>query len=51
MTLLLGPPGFGKTTLLLALCGKLDPSLRLNEKEKKKIHSLCSLAIIQFLDL
>ncbi|XP_021295062.1 ABC transporter G family member 35-like [Herrania umbratica] len=28
MTLLLGPPSSGKTTLLLALAGKLDPSLR-----------------------
>nr|XP_029118044.1 pleiotropic drug resistance protein 3 [Elaeis guineensis] len=29
MTLLLGPPGCGKTTLLLALAGKLDKSLKL----------------------
>ncbi|XP_059069636.1 ABC transporter G family member 35-like [Cryptomeria japonica] len=28
MTLLLGPPASGKTTLLLALAGKLDPSLK-----------------------
>ncbi|KAL6538895.1 transcription factor [Orobanche minor] len=28
MTLLLGPPNFGKTTLLLALAGKLDPTLK-----------------------
>ncbi|KAF3790907.1 Spermidine/putrescine import ATP-binding protein [Nymphaea thermarum] len=29
LTLLLGPPGCGKTTLLLALAGKLDQSLKL----------------------
>lgn len=28
MTLLLGPPGAGKTTFLLALAGKLDNNLR-----------------------
>lgn len=28
MTLLLGPPSCGKTTLLLALAGRLDPSLK-----------------------
>ena len=28
MTLLLGPPGSGKTTLMLALAGKLDSSLK-----------------------
>ncbi|GFP96783.1 pleiotropic drug resistance protein 1 [Phtheirospermum japonicum] len=28
MTLLLGPPNSGKTTLLLALAGKLDPALK-----------------------
>lgn len=28
MTLLLGPPGSGKTSLLLALAGKLDSSLK-----------------------
>ncbi|KAM7254437.1 hypothetical protein ACFE04_003817 [Oxalis oulophora] len=28
MTLLLGPPSSGKTTLLLALAGKLDPNLK-----------------------
>lgn len=30
MTLLLGPPSSGKTTLLLALAGKLDPNLKVN---------------------
>lgn len=28
MTLLLGPPSSGKTTLLLALADKLDPGLK-----------------------
>lgn len=28
MTLLLGPPGSGKTSLLLALAGKLDAELK-----------------------
>ncbi|KAA3479321.1 ABC transporter G family member 29-like isoform X1 [Gossypium australe] len=30
MTLLLGPPSSGKSTLLLALAGKLDPSLKVS---------------------
>ncbi|XP_058223773.1 pleiotropic drug resistance protein 1-like isoform X1 [Rhododendron vialii] len=30
MTLLLGPPNSGKTTLLLALAGKLDPNLKVS---------------------
>ncbi|KAL3840932.1 hypothetical protein ACJIZ3_025523 [Penstemon smallii] len=30
MTLLLGPPSSGKTTLLLALAGKLDPALKVS---------------------
>ncbi|KAK1393965.1 Pigment permease [Heracleum sosnowskyi] len=30
MTLLLGPPSSGKTTLLLALAGKLDPDLKVS---------------------
>ncbi|XVF86695.1 hypothetical protein PTKIN_Ptkin18bG0062800 [Pterospermum kingtungense] len=30
MTLLLGPPASGKTTLLLALAGKLDPTLKVS---------------------
>ncbi|CAL9131904.1 unnamed protein product [Musa acuminata var. zebrina] len=33
MTLLLGPPSSGKTTLLLALAGKLDPSLKVDQRE------------------
>lgn len=32
MTLLLGPPGAGKTTLMLALAGKLTSDLRLKGK-------------------
>ncbi|RWV89616.1 hypothetical protein GW17_00048231 [Ensete ventricosum] len=32
MTLLLGPPSSGKTTLLLALAGKLDPSLKVGDR-------------------
>jgi Ni2+-binding GTPase involved in maturation of urease and hydrogenase len=36
MTLLLGPPSSGKTSLLLALAGKLDKDL----KVKYYIHSL-----------
>ncbi|KAJ6389478.1 hypothetical protein OIU77_027745 [Salix suchowensis] len=32
MALLLGPPSSGKTTLLLALAGKLDPSLKVRDK-------------------
>ncbi|XP_073124129.1 pleiotropic drug resistance protein 1-like [Henckelia pumila] len=32
MTLLLGPPNSGKTTLLLALAGKLDPELQVSGK-------------------
>ncbi|PHT67077.1 Pleiotropic drug resistance protein 1 [Capsicum annuum] len=34
MTLLLGPPSSGKTTLLLALAGKLDPALKKAAKIK-----------------
>ncbi|ERN19479.1 hypothetical protein AMTR_s00069p00193610 [Amborella trichopoda] len=32
MTLVLGPPSSGKTTLLLALAGKLDPGLKVSGK-------------------
>ncbi|GAU24753.1 hypothetical protein TSUD_355820 [Trifolium subterraneum] len=35
MALLLGPPSSGKTTLLLALAGKLDSELRLARREKE----------------
>uniref|UniRef100_A0A6N2N8C3 ABC transporter domain-containing protein n=1 Tax=Salix viminalis TaxID=40686 RepID=A0A6N2N8C3_SALVM len=35
MALLLGPPSSGKTTLLLALAGKLDPSLKVRDKNVK----------------
>ncbi|XP_031255754.1 ABC transporter G family member 29-like [Pistacia vera] len=53
MTLLLGPPSSGKTTLLLALAGKLDPSLkvrgevtyngyRMNEFEPQKTSAYIS---------
>ncbi|ONK62247.1 uncharacterized protein A4U43_C07F1880 [Asparagus officinalis] len=35
MTLLLGPPASGKTTLLLSLAGKLDKQLRLFEETKE----------------
>ncbi|EPS65510.1 hypothetical protein M569_09267 [Genlisea aurea] len=34
MTLLLGPPSSGKTTLLLALAGKLDPRLEVRSSGK-----------------
>lgn len=30
MTLLLGPPGAGKTTMLLAFAGKLDKDLKVS---------------------
>lgn len=38
MTLLLGPPSSGKTTLLLALAGMLDPSLKVYNTK----HNLCN---------
>lgn len=40
MTLLLGPPGSGKTSLLLALSGKLDPSLKTRGSITYNGHSL-----------
>jgi len=36
MTLLLGPPSSGKTTLLLALAGKLDPKLKVRIRTMKR---------------
>ncbi|KAL5576927.1 hypothetical protein UlMin_018626 [Ulmus minor] len=40
MTLLLGPPSSGKTTLLLALAGKLDPSLKVQGQVSYNGHKL-----------
>ncbi|KAL0554142.1 hypothetical protein IC582_008057 [Cucumis melo] len=40
MTLLLGPPSSGKTTLLLALAGKLDPSLKVKGEVSYNGHKL-----------
>ncbi|KAL3528695.1 hypothetical protein ACH5RR_008017 [Cinchona calisaya] len=40
MTLLLGPPSSGKTTLLLALAGKLDPSLKVQGEISYNGHKL-----------
>ncbi|KAM7461609.1 hypothetical protein LguiA_029730 [Lonicera macranthoides] len=40
MALLLGPPSSGKTTLLLALAGKLDPSLKVRGEITYKGHGL-----------
>ncbi|XP_019252159.1 PREDICTED: pleiotropic drug resistance protein 1-like isoform X2 [Nicotiana attenuata] len=40
LTLLLGPPSSGKTTFLLALAGKLDPTLRVNGKVTYNGHEL-----------
>ena len=37
MTLLLGPPSSGKTTLLLALAGKLDQDLKVKEFSLQKL--------------
>ncbi|KAH9714793.1 ABC transporter G family member 40 [Citrus sinensis] len=40
MTLLLGPPGSGKTTLMLALAGKLDSSLKASGKVTYNGHDM-----------
>ncbi|XP_051151375.1 pleiotropic drug resistance protein 1-like [Andrographis paniculata] len=40
MTLLLGPPSSGKTTLLLALAGKLDQSLKVSGKVTYNGHGM-----------
>ncbi|CAH9083117.1 unnamed protein product [Cuscuta europaea] len=40
MTLLLGPPCSGKTTLLLALAGKLDPSLEFSGRVSYNGHEM-----------
>ncbi|MBA0749004.1 hypothetical protein Gogos_002972 [Gossypium gossypioides] len=40
LTLLLGPPSSGKTTLLLALAGKLDPALKCSGKVTYNGHGL-----------
>ncbi|KAK6162154.1 hypothetical protein DH2020_001995 [Rehmannia glutinosa] len=40
MTLLLGPPSSGKTTLLLALAGKLDPELKVSGRVTYNGHEM-----------
>ncbi|KAF7843300.1 pleiotropic drug resistance protein 1-like [Senna tora] len=40
MTLLLGPPSSGKTTLLLAMSGKLDPSLKVTGRVTYNGHDM-----------
>ncbi|KAH8522568.1 hypothetical protein H0E87_003275 [Populus deltoides] len=40
LTLLLGPPSSGKTTLLLALAGKLDPDLKLSGRVTYNGHEM-----------
>ncbi|KAB5564919.1 hypothetical protein DKX38_004973 [Salix brachista] len=40
MTLLLGPPSSGKTTLLLALAGKLDPNLKFSGRVTYNGHEM-----------
>ncbi|GKV35635.1 hypothetical protein SLEP1_g43880 [Rubroshorea leprosula] len=44
MTLLLGPPSSGKTTLLLALAGRLDPDLKVSVKVEFEIDILVELS-------
>ncbi|KAL8129568.1 hypothetical protein V2J09_018723 [Rumex salicifolius] len=40
LTMLLGPPGCGKTTLLLALAGRLDPGLQMSGRITYNGHDL-----------
>lgn len=52
MTLVLGPPSSGKTTLLLALAGKLDPTLavkfcRLFSRDPNEIKSYSTKPVTQ----
>ncbi|CAK8543696.1 unnamed protein product [Lathyrus sativus] len=44
LTLLLGPPSSGKTTLLLALAGKLDPNLKFSGKVTYNGHEMNEFA-------
>lgn len=46
MTLLLGPPSSGKTTLLLALAGKLDHALKVMLMHSFDLN-LCTLSIFE----
>jgi ABC-type multidrug transport system ATPase subunit len=43
MALLLGPPSSGKTTLLLALAGKLDPKLKVRTLKLTLTHTRAQL--------
>ena len=51
MTLLLGPPSSEKTTLLLALYGMLDSSLKVELEKNRKFYCFCSLMNIHVLAL